>query len=292
MTLVRLPQIHMSAGEENLRRIVRACYAPDRIYFRLKRADEPTEVVDGREEVPQTVTVNQRGRPVIHYSSGLTRWRSISMSATELAARAALVLGRDLDALLRDAVVLHPAVDAFTRLSALQSDALRIAREAPDVLAHPTAAAALDVQLSEAVLAMLGDGTAVSDSAAQRRGHTIMRRADDFIEANATVPVSRTDLCRAAGSSARTLDMLFQERFGCSMQTYLRSRRLWMARRALIAGDPLHQTVTDIALGCGFWELGRFAVAYRHAFGERPSETLRRAAYGTSAAPTVFAQTA
>ena len=127
----------MSSGEENLGRIVRASYMPDRVYFRLKRADEPTEVIDGREEVAGTVTVNQRGRPVLHYSRGLTRWRSISLSTDDLAARAAVLLGQGLASILRDAAVLHPAPNAFARLSALQSEALRIARMNPAVLAHP-----------------------------------------------------------------------------------------------------------------------------------------------------------
>ena len=37
------------------------------------------------------------------------------------------------------------------------------------------------------------------------------------------------------------------------------------------------ETVTDAAMRFGFRELGRFAVDYRAAFGESPSETLRRA---------------
>jgi AraC-like DNA-binding protein len=35
-------------------------------------------------------------------------------------------------------------------------------------------------------------------------------------------------------------------------------------------------TVTEIATGLGFVELGRFSVEYRRMFGESPSETLHR----------------
>ena len=51
-----------------------------------------------------------------------------------------------------------------------------------------------------------------------------------------------------------------------------------LVRRALRRADPLATTVTVIATDHGFWDLGRFANAYRNLFGELPSATLHRAA--------------
>jgi AraC-like DNA-binding protein len=57
---------------------------------------------------------------------------------------------------------------------------------------------------------------------------------------------------------------------------YLNLRRMHLVRRALLHSGPSTATVTQIATDHGFWELGRFSVAYRALFGEMPSATLRR----------------
>ena len=74
----------------------------------------------------------------------------------------------------------------------------------------------------------------------------------------------------------RTLRKCTQQHLGMSPHQYLVLRRIHLARRALLRGDPGDATVTSIATNHGFWELGRFAVVYRSLFGESPSATLRR----------------
>jgi transcriptional regulator GlxA family with amidase domain len=85
------------------------------------------------------------------------------------------------------------------------------------------------------------------------------------------------DLCRIAGVNRRTLSRAFRATHGATPHRYLHGLRLAEARRALLSMPPTNQTITQVALGFGFLELGRFAADYRTAFGESPSETLRRA---------------
>jgi transcriptional regulator GlxA family with amidase domain len=87
-------------------------------------------------------------------------------------------------------------------------------------------------------------------------------------------PLHISVLCRTLEVSERTLRKAFHKIHGAPPCRHLRMLRLSQARRTLLAADCKRVTVTEIATGFGFLELGRFSVEYRKVFGESPSQTL------------------
>ena len=96
------------------------------------------------------------------------------------------------------------------------------------------------------------------------------------VEANPDTPLYLTEICAAVGAAERTIRAACEYHLGMGPIRYLALRRMHLVRRALLRADSSTATVTKIATDHGFWELGRFAVAYRALFGEPPSATLRR----------------
>ncbi len=119
----------------------------------------------------------------------------------------------------------------------------------------------------------------------------IMRRFEQYIQANAEKPPYAMDLCKAIGVSDRTLRNCCHQYLGMGPKRYLWLRRMHQARQALRSADPRTATVTNVAMNYGFGELGRFAVTYRALFGETPSTTLRgiwsHAEHSTEAHPSL-----
>jgi AraC-like DNA-binding protein len=71
--------------------------------------------------------------------------------------------------------------------------------------------------------------------------------------------LSIAELAQQAGVPERTFRAAFQRSYGLSLQDYLRIQRLYEARHLLRSGCQDRTTVTQIAFGLGFWDLGFFA---------------------------------
>src|SRR5712672_481710 len=105
----------------------------------------------------------------------------------------------------------------------------------------------------------------------------LVEQAERLALAHLDEPQHISVLCRTLEVSERTLRKAFHRIRGLPPCRHLRMLRLSQARRALMDTDSSQSTVTEIATGFGFLELGRFSVEYRRAFGESPSQTLQRA---------------
>jgi transcriptional regulator GlxA family with amidase domain len=107
----------------------------------------------------------------------------------------------------------------------------------------------------------------------RQRYQQIVDRFEEIARANLENLKGLADTCQALAVSQRTLARALRAIHGTTPSRYLHALRLSEARRALRDGPS--ESVTQVALRFGFHELGRFAVDYRAAFGESPSDTLR-----------------
>ncbi len=160
---------------------------------------------------------------------------------------------------------------AWSRLASAIADCVQAAKCGPD----PAAFDGTQAGLLGAVVDVLrdpGEGAIVRgrEIAASR-----MADLEAWIEAHLAEPITMGRLCTAAGVGERALQKSFESRRGMSPMRFVTERRLAEARRLLtqIGG---RDDVTQIALSMGFNHTGRFSALYRHAFGESPSQSLRR----------------
>jgi transcriptional regulator GlxA family with amidase domain len=119
--------------------------------------------------------------------------------------------------------------------------------------------------------------SATVPSQQHQRYRQIVGRFEATARAHLDQFVGIAELCRIAGVERRTLLRAFRAIHATTPSRHLHALRLNLARQALLAPEGGRKTVTEVAMRVGFRELGRFAADYRAAFGESPSETLRRA---------------
>lgn len=101
-----------------------------------------------------------------------------------------------------------------------------------------------------------------------------VRTAEHYVESHRDEDISIEDVARIAGVSISTLTRAFLKHRGCSPSAYVKRVKLNHAKRLLETGAAT--TLIGVALRCGFANPSRFSQDYREAFGESPTETLRR----------------
>ncbi len=212
-----------------------------------------------------------------HYShtSSQCHWAAMTVTPEQLAASGHALTGRDLTTPTQNRLF-QPPERPISRLRSLHGAAGKLAATVPDILARPEVAKALEEELVRAMVQCLIEDTGTGSDRVRSPRRAIMRRFERVLEENRGKPLYVTEVCSRIGVSERTLRSHCLEHLGVSPHRYLWLRRMHQARRGLAVAEQARTTVTDVATECGFWELGRFSVAYRNLFGEKPSATLQR----------------
>jgi AraC-like DNA-binding protein len=211
---------------------------------------------------------------VVHQRSGADfHYGTLSLSSDDLAAAAEAIVGRELPEKPYKSTIRPPSA-LMLRLLKLHKSIGQLAHDTPDILELPEVTRALENELTHILVRCLAEGHCLELTNGDRRCDTIFARFVDFLEAHPHRPLYLTEICVAIGVEERTLRGCCERHLGMGPIRYLTLRRMHLVRRALLHSDPSTATVTQIANDHGFWELGRFSVAYRMLFGEPPSRTL------------------
>jgi len=292
---VDLHEVRLQRYCSNLPWVAHTAIIKGRAVFALRAEPGPSLLRAGEEMQTTNIERLANGQTIYTRSSGTVSWGTISLPVDALAAIGAAA-GYDLKTPV-DVVTETPPPAMMARLRRLHAAAGHLAREAPEIIANPEAARGLEYELVQALVACLKPAKDEEDAVAKRHHALVMRRFHAAVTASGDRPVYVSDLCSAIGVSDRTLQISCREHLGMGPQRYLLWRRMQHVRRALALADPKSATVTEIATAHGFWELGRFAGAYRSLYGESPSATLARApdhvrSQHYSTVPPTFSQTA
>jgi AraC-like DNA-binding protein len=276
--IINLHRLFMYRADEKLPRIMKV--TPSRKRAGIVFATDPGQPamrINGVEIADDQISGTGLDWEWYLRSSAPCRWGAMSLQPEDLAAAGEAIIGRELVP-ATFARRLAPPAPVLLRLRKVHEAAGHLAKTAPDILAKPEVARAIEQALVEVMVFCLADAH-YDDMRNVQRYHTrVMERMEGVLTAKRDEPLYMAELCAQVGASYWTLRNCCLEYLGISPKRYLWLRRMHLARRALRNSDPERTTVTEIASDFGFWEFGRFSVAYRSLFGESPSIALRRPA--------------
>ena len=275
LTRIDLHRVWMQSFSDTLPRIARARPVPTRVFISFPTGPGSAPLWGGQDADWGSVYQLGLGQEIIQRSVGRAEWSMMSLPVEEYMSAVSTLAERDAKC-PAFGLTYRPSAPALARLQYLHAAANHLADFAPKVLENAEATRSLEQELVLAMVDCTAAGQIENERSSLHTHQRIMRRFHALIEANTEKPLYIPEICTTLGVSYRALLRCCHEQIGVSPHRYLWLRRMNMARHALLQSSHVHESVTQIATSNGFWELGRFATAYRAFFGESPSETLRR----------------
>jgi AraC-like DNA-binding protein len=148
---------------------------------------------------------------------------------------------------------------------------------ADDATATPLVVGHASRLLAAVLLSTFPNAATATPTPHDRTDHqpVLLRRAMEFMDANATNDIALADIAEAVHVTPRAVQYMFRRHLETTPLQYLRRLRLHYVHLELQSADRMHTTVAEVAARWGFAHTGRFAVLYRHAYGQSPHTTLR-----------------
>jgi AraC-like DNA-binding protein len=274
LTQVSMSKLWLHAAHEDLPRVYIGAVKPHlaAIGF-LTRPDQAAMQHCGMVVSPGDIVVNDADL-MYRRTEANCDWGSMSLSKADLEISYLAITDHEYSG-ASSKHVLKPAPELMSWLLGIHGMVDRMAKAAPDILALPEVTRALEQELLLVMIRCLSEGDPSCLTKSGRRHDRIITRFEEFLEMHPEQPLYLAEICAAIGVAERTLRGICEDHLGMGPIRFLTLRRLHLVRRALQQTNSATTTVTRVATDHGFWELGRFSVAYKALFGEAPSETLR-----------------
>ncbi len=158
-------------------------------------------------------------------------------------------------------------VDTFTR---------ELNRPGGILEAHAAVASFEDYLLTSLLLGLEHNQTDKLDTRGPASAPEHVRKLEDYMAAHASEPIDMVTLTEVSGLSGATIHRAFRKHRDYTPMQFLQDQRMHLVRQRLLFSGPT-DSVSSIAMECGFFHLGRFAADYRRRFNENPSQTIMRA---------------
>ncbi|HMD66266.1 MAG TPA: helix-turn-helix domain-containing protein [Stellaceae bacterium] len=275
LTWAELHDLQLLRCVEDFPRIGYVYLPPRLVFVAFPAPSGPLPVWGGMELQAGDIMFHSRGERLHQSTTGPAIWNVIAMDPVQFESYGRALSGKPLSS-PPEGQLLRPSPRDAARLRRLHAQACRLAETKPKILAHPEVARAIEQGLIHALVTCLAAAKVREDGPAKPHHARIMVRFEEVLAEHLGRPLRMPDLCELIGVNDRTLRSCCAEFLGISPSRYVLLRRLKQVRRALQDADPHMVNVAELAGRFGFTEPGRFAGAYRAAFGEAPSTTLQR----------------
>jgi AraC-like DNA-binding protein len=190
------------------------------------------------------------------------------------------VLAKLLDRELKQPLSFESTIDLATDFGTSLKEFIEFLGRSPDLglnITSPT----IRSELSSALLTCLLKGVKHNYAdeilyCCQGAFACYVKQAISFIEAHLQDEIELADIAAAVNISPRLLQKAFAQEYDCSPMRFVTRARLERIRQELERSSDATRIV-DVMMNYGITQGGKFAKEYQQLFGEKPSDTLKRA---------------